>query len=123
VSGAGPDRVEIRGLEVLALCGVLPEERERRQPFRFDLDLYLDLSAASASDALDDTTDYGDVCQRLVDVLSGERFSLLERLAGRAAEVALADPKVGEVTVTVHKLRPPVAAHLDRAGVRLHRGR
>ena len=32
------DRIELRGLTVLALCGILPEERVRRQPFTVDLE-------------------------------------------------------------------------------------
>ena len=53
------DRIELRGLRVSAFCGVLPEEKARRQPFEVDLDVHADLSTASASDDLADTIDYG----------------------------------------------------------------
>ena len=53
------DRIELRGLRVMASVGVLPEERERAQPLELDLTLSCDLAAAGYSDALDDTVDYG----------------------------------------------------------------
>jgi hypothetical protein len=39
-----PDRIELRGLRVLAYCGALPEEQVRRQPFSIDADIEADLS-------------------------------------------------------------------------------
>lgn len=117
------DRIEVRGLEVLALCGVLPEERTRRQPLELDLDLHLDLGAAARSDELTDTVDYGRVCLDVVELLGVEQFSLLERLAGRVAEVVLGHDGVEAVTVAVRKLRPPVPASVATTGVRIHRSR
>ena len=71
------DRIEVRGLELLLYCGVLPEEQARRQPLLFDLDLYLDLSAAGSSDDLEDTVNYGALIDQLNQTLPAERFQLL----------------------------------------------
>jgi dihydroneopterin aldolase len=54
-------------------------------------------------------------------VITTERFTLLERLATRIAEVVLAVDGVDEVTVAVRKLRPPVPQQLDTSGVRITR--
>ena len=115
------DRVELRGLRVMALCGVLPEERARRQPFEIDVDVFADLSHAGATDALDDTVDYGSLCDRIVNLALDEQYSLLERFATRVAEVVLATPLVAAVTVNIRKLRPPVPHHLSTSGVCIHR--
>jgi dihydroneopterin aldolase len=115
------DLIEVRGLRVLALCGVLPEERVRAQPFEIDLDVEADLSAAGSTDDLDDTIDYGRLCADVEAVAQKEQFGLLERFAQRVAEVVLADPKVDAVTVWIHKMRPPVPQHLDSSGVRIRR--
>jgi dihydroneopterin aldolase len=115
------DRVEVRGLELLVFCGVLPEEQARRQPFLFDLDLYLDLTKASETDDLDDTANYGHIIDVLAGKLAEDRFQLLERMAARVAELIFESADVDEVTVTARKLRPPVAAHVDTTGVRVHR--
>lgn len=117
------DMIEVRGLELLVYCGVLPEEQARRQPFEFDLDIELDMSEAGASDDLEATVDYGALSNRLADVLVAERFMLLERMATRVAEITLENPRVDAVTVVARKLRPPVAQHIDTTGVRIRRSR
>ena len=53
------DRVEIGDLRVLGVHGVLPEERERAQPFSVDIVAWVDTEAAQQSDDLADTVDYG----------------------------------------------------------------
>lgn len=115
------DRIELRGLRVVALCGVLPEERERRQPFEIDLDVEADLTSAGRTDDLDETVDYGQLCADVEAVAEKEQFGLLERFAQRVAEVVLAQPRVDAVTVTIRKLRPPVPQLLESSGVRIRR--
>lgn len=117
------DQIELRGLVALGICGALPEEQERAQPLEVDLDVTLDLRPPGASDALDDTVDYGALCSMVERVITTERFTLLERLAARIAEVTLDDPRVDEVTVSVRKLRPPVPQQLRTSGVRITRRR
>jgi dihydroneopterin aldolase len=56
-------------------------------------------------------------------IITTERFTLLERLATRIAEVALADERVESVTVSVRKLEPPVPQELTTSGVRITRTR
>lgn len=116
------DRIELRGLRLTAVVGVLPEERERAQPIEIDLDLDVDLTAAGESDALDDTVDYGAVCDLVAAVVAGEAPLLLERLAGRiAAGVLASDRRIDAVEVSVRKLRPPVPQDLATSGVRVRR--
>lgn len=117
-----PDRLELRGLQVTAICGALPEERDRPQPLEIDLDAHVNLNAAGASDDLADTVDYGALCDVLVATASDGAPQLLEHLADRLASAALAaDPRIGSVTVAVRKLRPPVPHALATAGVRITR--
>lgn len=118
--GAG-DRIQLTGLRLMGTHGALPEEQVRAQPFEVDLELQVDLSGAGLSDRLDDTVDYGAVVQRAAGVVSGRSRNLLETLAEDIAEAVLGDRKVTAVTVAVRKLRPPVAADLAWAGVRLTR--
>ena len=109
----------VRGLEVLGVHGVLPEEQTRAQPFGIDLDLEVDLGPAGESDDLADTIDYAAVIDTTVRIVETERHQLLERLAARIAAACRQDPRVSRVTVTVRKLRPPVPAPLDHVGVRI----
>ena len=117
------DRIELRGLRLLGVHGALTDEQARPQPFEVDLDVEADLAAAASSDDLSETVDYGALVEAMTRVVASERYALLEALAARIAEVALADDRVRSVTVVVRKLRPPVAADLGTAGVRLTRTR
>lgn len=117
------DRIELRGLRALGVHGKLAEEQERPQPFSVDLDVVLDLTAAGASDDLEDSVDYGALALGVRDVVETGRFRLLEALAAAIAASVLSERAVQGVTVTVRKLRPPVPVDLESAGVRITRER
>jgi dihydroneopterin aldolase len=121
---AAGDVIELRGLRLAGIVGVLPHEQAQPQPLEVDLDLHLDLGPAGRSDALDDTADYGALCDVAERVVSTTSYALLEALAEHlAAAVLEADARIDEVTVGVRKLRPPVAQQLSTSGVRITRGR
>lgn len=116
------DLIELRGLRLTAVVGVLPEERDRPQPLELDLDVETDLSAAGRSDDLADTVDYGGLCALVEQVVVGAGPQLLERLAELVAEAVLgADARIRAVDVAVRKLRPPVPLDLATSGVRVRR--
>ena len=118
------DLVELRGLRLVGICGVLPAERDQPQPLELDLDLEVDLATAGASDDLADTIDYGALCDAVAEVVGGGEPQLLEHLAQQIAEAVLAvDARVLAVTVGVRKLRPPVPHALATSGVRIRRAR
>ena len=115
------DRILIAGIRELGVHGALAEEQTRPQPFEVDVELVVDLAPAGESDVLDDTVDYGAVCESVSRVIASERYRLLERLAARIAEVCRSDPRVERVVVEVRKVHPPVRAMLDHVGVRVER--
>jgi dihydroneopterin aldolase len=117
------DRIELRGLRTMAIHGVLPEERSRPQPFEVDLDLVVDLDRAARSDDLTQTVDYAVLAERVIEVVEGPSFGLLEALASAIADTVLVDERVREATVTLRKLRPALAVEAGSVGVRLHRAR
>jgi 7,8-dihydroneopterin aldolase/epimerase/oxygenase len=118
------DRIELRGLRVLARVGVLPVEREQDQPLEVDLDVVVDLAAAGASDDLADTVHYGVVCDTVQRAVGAGHVALLERLAELVAEAVLAvDPRIVAVDLAVRKLRPPVPHDLATSGVHVVRTR
>lgn len=121
---AAGDVIELRGLRLAGVVGVLPHEQAQPQPLEVDLDLHLDLGPAGRSDSLGDTADYGALCDVAERVVTTTSYGLLEALAEHlAAAVLEADARIGQVTVAVRKLRPPVAQQLSTSGVRITRGR
>lgn len=122
MSPPGPTtgRIEIRDLRAFGVHGVLPQERERAQPFSVDVEADLDVSAAARSDDLSETVDYGALAMAVEDVVARSSFALLEALAAAIARRVLDDqPRVTRVEVVVRKVRPPVAVDMGSVGVRL----
>ena len=118
------DRIEVRDLRVTGTHGVLPEERDRAQPFSVDIVAWVDMDAAQQSDDLADTVDYGALAQAAAEVVGGRSYRLLEALTGRLASALLiVDPRLEAVEVTVRKLRPPLALDVGSTGVRVRRSR
>ena len=118
-----PDRIELRGLRVLGRHGALEGEQDTAQPFEIDLEIEAELAEAAEDDDLAKTVDYSRAVETAVSIVSGHRYNLLEALAAAVAGGVLEIPGVHAVTVAVRKLRPPVAADLSSAGVRLRRER
>ncbi|HUY29952.1 MAG TPA: dihydroneopterin aldolase [Acidimicrobiales bacterium] len=118
------DAIEIRGLRVLGVHGVLASEREQPQPFELDLTVDADLAPAALADDLGATVDYGRLAAVASRVVAQESFQLLETLADRVASAVLAhDARVDAVTVVLRKSRPPLPVDLSSVGVRITRRR
>jgi dihydroneopterin aldolase len=117
------DCLQLRALRAVGTHGVLPEERQRAQPFEVDLDIDADLRRAGQSDDLADTIDYGAVSEAVAAIVGGPHADLLEHLAQRIANKVLdvAGPRAESVTVTLRKLRPPVPVDMASAAVRITR--
>ena len=117
------DEITLTGLTVFGYHGVYEHERREGQEFTIDLTLGLSLAAAAASDDVVDTVHYGELAEKVAAVVAGEPVELIETLAQRIADVALADARVQTVTVTVHKPHAPIAQTFSDVAVTLRRGR
>ncbi len=113
----GTYTIELRGLRLLAIVGVLPHERRSPQPLQLDLDV--EVRRSPGGDDVASTVDYAAVCDAAASVLSKRKPLLLETVCDEVATAVLeVDGRVASVTVAVTKLRPPVAHDLATAGVR-----
>jgi dihydroneopterin aldolase len=117
------DRIALRGLRARGRHGVLAAEKELGQVFLVDVDLGVDTRAAAAADDLARTVNYGTLATRVVEVVGGEPFDLLETLAQRIADTCLDDPKVTDVEVTVHKPHAPIPVPFEDVTVTIRRSR
>lgn len=122
-AAAYPDRIELLGLRARGFHGVFEFERREGQEFVVDVVLHVDARAAAASDDLTDTVHYGELAEEVHAVVTGEPVDLIETLAARVADVALAKPGVGAVDVAVHKPQAPVTVAFGDVVVRVHRHR
>lgn len=97
------DAVILRDLRLRCIVGTLPSERRRKRTILVQVRLETDLRAASLSDELRDTVDYAALHDRIVRAVGSSSFRLIERLAGRVAELCLEERRVRSVEVEVAK--------------------
>jgi 7,8-dihydroneopterin aldolase/epimerase/oxygenase len=117
------DEITLTGLRVFGRHGVYAHERADGQEFVVDLTLHLPTAAAAASDDVVDTVHYGELAERVAEVVGGAPVALLETLAQRIADVVLDDDRVERVSITVHKPEAPIAVAFDDVSVTIHRAR
>lgn len=115
------DVITLTGLRVRGFHGVLPAEREQGQDFLVDAALSVDTRAAADTDDLSQTVDYGALAEKLGGVVAGEPCNLIETLAGRLADVCLADARVVGVVLTVHKPAAPISLPFTDVSVTVSR--
>ena len=108
---------------MLGRHGALEGEQDTAQPFEVDLEIEADLAAAAQYDDLSKTVDYSLVVDTTMAIVGQRQYRLLEALAEAIASGILEIGPIDAVTVALRKLRPPVAADIASAGVRLRRER
>jgi FolB domain-containing protein len=102
-SGRRLDRIHIRDLSLRCVIGINDDERREKQDVTVNITLEADLSAARASDRIDDTVDYKAVKKKVIGLVEASSHFLVERLADRIADVCLEDERVRRVNVVVEK--------------------
>lgn len=120
----GPrDRIALNGITATGHHGVFEHEKRNGQPFVVDVVLYTDLRPAEASDDVADTAHYGVLAERVTDVIASGPYNLIETLAGKLAEMVLAEFAVDAVDITVHKPQAPIEVPFGDVSIQIHRER
>ncbi|WP_295817643.1 dihydroneopterin aldolase [uncultured Microbacterium sp.] len=117
------DRITLTGIRATGHHGVYEHERREGQVFIADVVLELSLADAARSDDVADTVHYGEFADQVAAVLAGDPADLLETVAQRIADRALAYPRVDVVEVTIHKPQAPIAVPFDDVSVTIRRAR
>jgi 7,8-dihydroneopterin aldolase/epimerase/oxygenase len=122
-----PDRgteavtIEITGLSLYTHHGVSEAEREVGQRLVLDLRLDMGETDATATDALEDTIDYAEVCQLVALVVQQRSHKTLERLCSVVADRLLGDYELEGVWVKATKPEPPIPLSVDEVSVEIWR--
>ena len=115
------DRIFLTALSAETIIGIYDWEREVRQRVEVDLEMWVDLNAAVASDSIDDTLNYKLVAKRVLGFVQESRYRLVEALAGAIARILLAEFPIARVRVTLHK--PGAVRDSRDVGVIIERSR
>ena len=117
------DKIFIRDLRVFASHGVLEEEKSLGQLFLLDADLTLNMETAMEEDDLNQSTDYGKVCQMLEEEMTGKVFDLIESLADYLCQKLLLEfPRIDSARIQIKKPQAPLKNHLKYVSVEVTRG-
>ena len=117
------DKLTLDDVRFFGRHGVTAAEESVGAWFSVDVELGVDLDAAAVSDELAATVDYGAVAKRVVEIGTGPRVNLIERLAGVIAERLLSEFPAREVRVRVRKMTAPLDGLVGTPGVELVRKR
>jgi dihydroneopterin aldolase len=115
--------IEITGLSLYTHHGVEPAEREVGQRLIFDLSFELGECDATVTDRVEDTVDYGDVCQQVALAAQERSYKTLERLCSAVADRMIERYGADAVTVRAAKPEPPIALPVEEVAVEVWKER
>jgi 7,8-dihydroneopterin aldolase/epimerase/oxygenase len=116
--GAAPAvTIEITGLSLYTRHGVSDAERELGQRLVFDVVFELDECDATVTDRVEDTVDYGKVCEQIAFAAQERSYKTLERLCTAVAERMIDRFHAESVRVKAAKPEPPIALPVDEVSV------
>ena len=113
--------VEIVGLSLYTHHGVTAAEREIGQ--RLVLDVRFDVGEPDAliTDRVEDTVDYGEVCQVIALIAQQRSYKTLERLCAVIADRLASQFGAESVTVKASKPEPPIPLPVEEVSVEVWR--
>lgn len=112
--------VYIKGLRAQAVIGVYDWERLVRQPLVIDLEMASDTARAAATDAIADALDYAAISQRVLALVEGSEYQLLETLADAVATMVMREFSVPWLRLRLGK--PGAVAEAEDVGVIVEAG-
>jgi 7,8-dihydroneopterin aldolase/epimerase/oxygenase len=113
--------IEITGLSLYTRHGVSEAERELGQRLVFDIAFDLDECDATVTDRVEDTIDYGEVCQVIALMAQQRSYKTLERLCAVIAERLASQFGADSVSVKASKPEPPIPLPLEEVSVEVWR--
>ena len=113
--------IEVSGLSLFTHVGVTAAEREVGQRLLLDLRLDIGECDATVTDRVEDTVDYGQVCDTANLVAQQRSYKTLERLCAAIADRLLERYVVHAVWVKAAKPEPPIALSVDEVSVEVWR--
>ncbi len=113
--------VEITGLSLYTHHGVTAAEREVGQRLVLDIRFEVGEPDALITDRVEDTVDYGEVCQVIALIAQQRSYKTLERLCAVIADRLASQFGADSVTVKASKPEPPMPFPVDEVSVEVWR--
>jgi 7,8-dihydroneopterin aldolase/epimerase/oxygenase len=113
--------IEISGLSLYTRVGVSEAEREVGQRLLLDLRIDVGEVDATVTDRIEDTVDYGQVCEMANLVAQQRTYRTLERLCAAIADRVIDQFGAHAVWVKAAKPEPPMALPVSEVSVEVWR--
>jgi 7,8-dihydroneopterin aldolase/epimerase/oxygenase len=113
--------IEITGLSLYTHHGVTEAEREVGQRLLLDLRLEVGSCDATITDRVEDTIDYGEVCQAVALAAQQRSYKTLERLCTAIADRLIEQHGAESVWVKAAKPEPPIPLPVEEVAVEVFR--
>jgi 7,8-dihydroneopterin aldolase/epimerase/oxygenase len=113
--------IEITGLSLFTHVGVTAAEREVGQRLLLDLRIDVGECDATVTDRIEDTVDYGEVCDVANLVAQQRSYKTLERLCAAIADRLVTQYAPQAVWIKAAKPEPPLALPVSEVSVELWR--
>lgn len=116
-------KIQVNNIKLYANHGCLNEEAMIGSWYRVDIEVEVNLSKSSISDALEDTVDYVHL-NHIVKEEMGIRSKLLEEVARRILDRFFLELKmITSATVSVAKINPPIGGNVQEVVIILTKER
>jgi len=113
--------VAVTGLSLYTRHGVSDAERELGQRLVFDIEFELVDCDATVTDRVEDTVDYGEVCEQVALAAQERSYRTLERLCSAVADRLMDRYDAQSLSVKATKPEPPIALPVDEVSVEVLR--
>jgi dihydroneopterin aldolase len=113
--------IEISGLSLYTHMGVSAAEREIGQRLLIDIRIDIGECDATVTDRIEDTVDYGEVCEVVNLVAQQRSYRTLERFCAAVADRLLERYESHAVWVKAAKPEPPIALPVGEVSVEVWR--
>lgn len=95
--------IRIKDLKLKAIIGIFAWERKVKQDIIINISLDFDSSLAAKTDHINDTVDYKALKMKIMALVDGSRYYLLEKLVEEILNLLMEDPKILNATVKIDK--------------------
>ncbi len=109
--------VDLRGLSIYTHHGVSDAEQEIGQRLEFDVSFDVPDCDAVLTDRIEDTVDYGEVCDVVALAATERSYRTLERLAQVVGERLMERYRCDSVRVRASKPEPPLPLAIQEVSV------
>jgi len=116
-----PATVRLKRMSFYGHHGVSEAEKKIGGRYEIDCEFGIDIKNAAQSDSLGDTVDYTKVYAMIENIITGDRFNLVETLTRRIADSLAETFGLTRLTIRVRKMNPPIEGKIESFEIEIAR--